>query len=129
MKALSGIVEQKKKPVDYKPRPNTSYVPKTKSKNTGFKYLKDVRPEDIPEDMPGLTRPNARARPQTAKPKSMNLLERNIFIDSKLKALEDVGKSLDDDIINFKARNIAKSNTDNNKGIDTTKELILKKSN
>jgi hypothetical protein len=130
MKVLSGIVEQKKSPVDSKRRPATSYIPKSKPNTKGgFKYLRNVRPEDIPEDMPGLNPPKRKARPQTAKPKTTNLLERNIFIDSKLKALVDVGLSLDEDIINFKSKNFAKSNTENIKGIDATEALVLKKSN
>lgn len=123
---IMGKPQNAKKPAVPKNRPATSYVPKN-VRTSGFKYLKDVNPKDIPED----TMPKRSARPQTAKPsKKQSLIERDEFIQKKLAALQDIEKSLDEQISNFKIKNPSKSGTVNKEdGIIVTKEFLLKKSN
>lgn len=121
---IMGKKSTHNKPKDY--RPMTSFVP-SQQRNSGFKYIKDVQPHEF-ESKPA----KKVARPQTAVPKSdgLSLLERDQFLQSKLKALEDIENKLDSDISSFKYQNLAKTqDSEQSKGIVVTKDLLLEKSN
>ena len=111
-KILDGIIKKPSPKKNPQARPMTSYVP---PKQNEVSNKKSKRP----------------ARPQTAKPKdNMTLLERDKFLQNKLKALENIEKSIDNDIMNFKYQNIAKTNQNKQvEGIEVTKEFLLEKSN
>lgn len=124
-KILDGIMSKEKPKPATNVRPSTSYVPVTQQKNK-FKYLKDVSPDEISSN-----KPQKHARPQTAKPKAdISLIERDQFLQNKLKVLENIEKNLDTDILNFKIQNTAKTNPDEvTVGVDVNKKLLLEKSN
>lgn len=136
---VMGKDKKIKKPTNA--RPATSYVQPKASNNSGFKYRdylkhqemysKQAKKGGVPSEM------RKRARPNTAKPKpddissklNPNSKERDDFIEKKLKALQEVERAIDEDILNFKQKNIAKTAAEEpKKGIVVTKELLLQKS-
>jgi len=125
-KILNEIMQQSKpkaklKQKDPLDRPMTSYVPQAHRKQQAFDYGKESPTKDGKRAKP--------QRPQTAKVKTESLIERNDFIANKLKLLEDIEKSIDDDIMNYKVRNFAKTDTDNKDlGIEASKQMILEQS-
>ena len=121
-KILDGIMG-KKPAKNPNARPATSYVP-VNQMSTTFKYLKNVKDDDNPFKY------QKQMRPQTAKVRGGNLMERNKFIENKLKVLENLEKTIDEDISNYKVQNTAKNvKSEEVVGITLTKKIILEKSN
>ena len=121
-KILDGIMG-KKPTKNLNARPATSYVPVDQMAST-FKYLKNVKDDNNPFKY------QKPMRPQTARVRGTDLIERNKFIQNKLKVLENLEKAIDEDISNFKVQNTAKNLKANDvAGITLTKKLVLEKSN